>query len=79
MHAGANPSETKKPLLHKTVINVLYTWNPYALSTRYFTKLSIRSQRSSSVEYGLRRDFATIDRRSYGYKVQLCLQKPTQY
>ena len=24
LHAGANPLETKKPLLHKTVINVLY-------------------------------------------------------
>ena len=61
-------------LLHKNDFYQKITWNPYALSTRYFTKLSIRSQRSSSVEYGLRRDFATIDRRSYGYKVVLFLK-----
>ena len=52
------------------------TWDPNALSSRYFIKLSIRSQRSMSVEYGQRSDFATIDRRSYGYKVSDPLTLP---
>ena len=44
-------------------------WDPYALSTRYFVKLSIRAQWSLPLEHGQRCDFATIDRHSYGYKV----------